>query len=192
MSDFFEKDIHFLGLEEYAGGLLEEIDEYQNAFKNNQGTRKLHAPLCRDIQELLDNRMAEINEIIPSDIEKNIQAIVCELRLDPIETDFFALLVRYHIHDPLEFLIDSLTSSGHLGILDCCATCIGCSRQELSKRLRFDGSLIQFGLVNKESSTIKKLKFYFERPDTILKAIQTNSDNIRDYILGKYQLPTQK
>ncbi len=125
MTDFFEKDIHCLGLEQYAGGLLEVIDEYQNAFKNNQGARKLHAPLCRDIQELLDNRMAEINEIIPSDIEKNIQAIVCELRLDPIETDFFGLLVRYHIHDPLEFLIDNLTSSGHLGILDCCAACIG-------------------------------------------------------------------
>ncbi len=191
--DFFDNDIHFLGLEEYAETLLEEIDKYQNAFRNNQGARKLYALLCRDIQELLDNRIYEIDESKPGTIEKNIQAIACELSLDPIETDFFGLLVRYHIHEALESLIDDLITNGHLGILDCCAACIGCSRQELSKRLRFDGRLILSGLVNKESSTDKNLKLYFEMPDTILKAIQKNSDNmdnIRDYILGKPQLPS--
>ncbi len=194
LCDFFDNGIHFLGLEKYSEALLEEIEEYQNAFRNNQGARKLHAPLCRDIHELLDKRIYEIDESKPGSIEKNIQAIACELGLDTIETDFLSLMIRYHIHEPLRSLIEALIGSANLDILDCCAACIGRSRQELSKRLRFDARLILSGLVEKASSFGQKyLDAYFQLPNIILKAIETNYDNVEniwDYILGKPQLPT--
>lgn len=88
------------------------------------------------------------------------------MELDPIEADFFALLVRYRIHEPLYSLLNDLTRE-HIGILDLCSTCIGQDRNNLAERLRQSSRLITSGVIVQQSRNGKDLDDHFDIPEVI-------------------------
>jgi len=192
LCDFLETGMPFLGIEEDIDEILETIDDYQNAIRKNSGARKLYRVLHNEISGLLEKRGKDIANAPTGSIENNIRTIATELELDPIEADFFALLVRYRIHEPLYSLLNDLTRE-HIGILDLCSTCIGQDRNNLAERLRQSSRLITSGVIVQQSRNGKDLDDHFDMPEVISTAMQktlNNLDDVRKYILGEIQLPT--
>lgn len=190
--DFLETGMPFLGIEGNIEDLLETIDDYQNAVRKNSGARKLYKVLHDEISGLLEKRATDISGAKAGSIEKNICTIAKELDLDPVETDFFALLIRYRVHDQFNSLFNDLTRE-HIGILDLCSTCIGQERNDLAERLRQSSRLITSGVIVQQSRNGKDLDDHFDVPDVISTAMQktlNNLDDVRKYILGDKQQPT--
>ncbi len=190
--DFLETGMPFLGIEGNIDDILDTIDDYQNAVRKNSGARKLYRTLHDEITGLLDKRAYDIGDAPHSSIEKNIRTITQELELDPVETDFFALLVRYRIHEQFYSLLNDLTRE-HIGILDLCSTCIGQDRKDLAERLRQNSRLITSGVIVQQTRNGKDLDDHFDVPDIISTAMQrtlNNLDDVRKYILGETQPPT--
>lgn len=190
--DFMETGMPFLGVEEDIDEVLETIDDYQKAIRKNSGARKLYKVLHYEISDLLEKRACSIIDAPTGSIEKNIRTITTELELDSIETEFFALLVRYRIHKPLYYLLNDLTRE-HISILDLCSTCIGKNLKDLAERLRQNSRLIASGVIVHQSRNGKDLDDHFDMPEVISTAMQrtlNNLDDIRKYILGELQRPT--
>lgn len=190
--DFLETGMPFLGITGNIEDILDTIDEYQNAVRKNSGARKLYKKLHDEISGLLKKRAGEIAKAIPGSIENNIQTIAKELELDSVEADFFALFVRYRIHEQLSSLLNDLTRE-HIGILDLCSTCIGQDRKDLAERLRQSSRLLTSGVIIQQTRNGKDLDDHFDVPDVISSAMQktlNNLDDIRKYILGETMPPT--
>lgn len=190
--DFLETGMPFLGIEGNIDDILETIDDYQNAVRKNSGARKLYKVLHDEISGLLEKKAIDISNAPIGSIEKNIRTIAKELDLDPVEADFFALLIRYRIHEQLSSLFNDLTRE-HIGILDLCSTCIGQDPIELAERLRQSSRLITSGVIVQQSRNGKDLDDHFDVPDVISTAMQrtlNNLDDVRKYILGDKQQPT--
>ncbi|PLX88395.1 MAG: AAA family ATPase [Desulfuromonas sp.] len=187
--DFLETGMPFLGIEGNLDDILDTIDEYQNAVRKNTGSRSLFRALHLEINALLQQRINIIKDARSGAIEKNIRTISDELELDPIEADFFALLVRYRTHDQLYSLLNDLTRE-HIGILDLCSTCIGKNRTPLAERLGQGSRLITTGVIIQKSRSGKDLDDHFDVTDIISSAMQktlNNLEDVRTYILGTPQ-----
>ncbi len=190
--DFLETGMPFLGIKDNSDDFLETIDDYQNAIRNNSGTQKLYRTLHDEIGGILEKRANDIADAPPGLIEKNIRMITGELEFDPVETDFFALLVRYRIHEPLHSFIDDLTNE-YIGILGLCSACIGREQKDLAERLRKNSRLMTSGVIVQQSYSGKDLDDHFDIPDVIAAAMQealNNLDDVRQNILGETRRPT--
>jgi SpoVK/Ycf46/Vps4 family AAA+-type ATPase len=190
--DLLETGMPFLGIETNMDKALDMIDEFQNAVRKNSGARLLYRELHVLISQILNKRAQKIVKAMPGSIENNIRTIVQELNLDKIEAAFFAMIVRYKIHEPLYSLINNLTRE-HMSILELCATCLDVDRKEIAERLRQNSRLLTTGVIESRSRNGKDMDDHFDIPDIISTAMQktlSNLDDVRKYIIGEPVQPT--
>jgi SpoVK/Ycf46/Vps4 family AAA+-type ATPase len=190
--DLLETGMPFLGIETNMDKALDMIDEFQNAVRKNNGARPLYRELHVLISQILKKRAQKIVKAMPGSIENNIRTIAQELNLDETEAAFFALIVRYKIHEPLYSLLNNLTRD-HMSILELCATCLDVDRKEIAERLRQNSRLLTTGVIESQSRSGKDIDDHFDIPEIISTAMQktlSNLDDVRKYIIGEPVQPT--
>lgn len=185
--EFLERNSSFLGLDPEDQTFLEQLDEFQRCVSEKSGVRPAYGKTLSVIENRLDSRLDVLKTTPPGHMESNLKVLADELDLDMTELSFFGFLVRYHIHDNFQRVINEITRE-HLSVYETCASCLGLDSAILAEKIRPKARLMATGIICQPGRSGNDLDDHFEVPDMVQTGLQKACgvrEDILSYILGK-------
>jgi transitional endoplasmic reticulum ATPase len=186
LANFIDSQISVLNLTTKHNKLIEIIENSIGWNVDKLMTRsKINATrtAMMTIIESYESRNTVVREGIFS---TRIHELSKVLGLDKDEVEFLGFLIRYQCHDPLNQMINDITSNG-VDIADICTTCLNITKDKFYKLLSRKERLLTSGAIESPASTGRYLNDCFNVPDLIVVAMQrayTCQDSILQLIMG--------
>jgi len=177
-----------IGLEVRDDDLFNRLSAYPAAVEKREVTRELFLETRDSVFALLENGFERQGGKDEVDAER-IRILADTLQLDRNDVEIFTIFYSYATNDAFESLVDELFSNfSHSA--DLIAAMSGLDRQDVSRRLSFQGELLKKGLLKSSSSQGRYLSSCYSIPKPVRSGLQNvhlNHGNLKSLLVGKSQ-----